>query len=351
MRRKPVALRCSQRFATVAVSVYWAADRHRTNLVVRLLVSAVFLVAAGSMQTSAKLAEKYVAPRTFWGHPDLTGVYSNNDGSLIPLERPTEFGPRQIKDLSPADLERINEQRASRFKDTIAGFGSTLFAGSFDRTNRRPWLIVDPPDGRVPPLTPEGQERLQHPPRGASRNNKPNGPFDGYKDLGLYDRCVTRGIPDSMIPVGYGSNYEIIQTRDLMAIRYEMIHEVRVIPLDGRSHVGKNLRLDLGDARGRWEGDSLVVETTNFASRSAFRGSSEHLRLTERFTPTAPGNIEWMVTLNDSQTWTRPWTFALTLTRQDESQRVYEYACHEGNYSLRNILSGARSADHAHQEK
>ena len=225
-----------------------------------------------------------------------------------------------------------------------------MFLGSFARNNSRPWLVVDPPDGRVPPLTPEAQERLQHPRHGLSSNVIPEGPFDGYEDLGLYDRCITRGIPDSMLPVGYGSTYEIIQTTDRVAIRYEMIHEVRVIPLDGRPHVGKNLHLDLGDARGRWEGDSLVVETTNFSSRSAFRGATDNLRLTERFTPTDDGIVEWRATMDDARTWTRPWSFALTLTRKDQSQRIYEYACHEGNYSLRNILTGARSADQTQQK-
>ena len=287
-------------------------------------------------------------PRTPWGHPDLAGVYSNNNESMIPLERPAEFDARPIEHLSPEDLERINRERSARFNDVIAGLGSTLFAGSFERTNSRPWLIVDPPDGRVPPLTPEGEARQRQARRDISTNSKPNGPFDAPEDLGLYDRCITRGIPDSMLPVGYGSNYEILQTRDLVTIRYEMIHEVRVIPLDGRPRVGQHLRLDLGDARGSWDGNSLVVETTNFTSRSAFRGASQELRLIERFTPVAQGVVEWRVTLNDARTWTRPWTFALTLTRKDESQRIYEYACHEGNYSLQNILTGARSAERAH---
>ena len=281
-------------------------------------------------------------PRTPWGHPDLSGIYSNNSESLIPMERPAEFDGRRIEDLSAAELEQANRQRLARFNAAVAGLGSTLFPGAIEQSRGRPWLIVDPPDGHIPPLTSEAQARLRQPVRGVSSNSIPDGPFDSYEDLGLYDRCITRGIPDSMLPVGYGSNYEIIQTRDAVAIRYEMIHEVRVVPLDGRPHAGPRLRLDLGDARGHWEGASLVIETTNFRGRSTFRGATEGLRLIERFTPTATGIVEWKVTLDDPRTWTRPWTFASTLTRVDESQRIFEYACHEGNYSLRNMLSGAR---------
>jgi hypothetical protein len=313
-----------------------------------ILRASVKTLSAASIEKPSP-TKKWMLPRTAWGDPDLTGVYSNDDQSGIPLERPRELGERTIEDITPEQLAEVNRQRVTRFDATLAGFGSTLFVGSLERNNSREWLVVDPPDGRMPPLTSEAVERQEHPTRRSV--NRDEGPFDGYEDLGLYERCITRGIPNSMMPVIYGGNYEIIQSRDQVAIRYEMIHEVRVIPLDSRSHVGKNLRLDLGDARGRWEGDTLVVETTNFASRSAFRGATEDLRLTERFTPTDQGHVEWRVTVNDSRTWTRPWSFAMTLTKKDESQRIYEYACHEGNYGLRNILTGARSADQARQER
>jgi len=292
-----------------------------------------------------------MVPRTPWGHPDLSGIYSNNSESLIPMERPAEFDGRRIEDLSATELEQVNRQRLDRFNAALAGLGSTLFPGAVEPSRGRPWLIVDPPDGHIPPLIAEAQARMRQPVRGVSSNSIPDGPFDSYEDLGLYDRCITRGIPDSMLPVGYGSNYEIIQTQDVVAIRYEMIHEVRIVPLDGRPRAGPRLRLDLGDARGRWEGETLVIETTNFNGRSTFRGASENLRLIERFTPTAPGVIEWKVTLDDARTWTRPWTFASTLTRMDESQRIFEYACHEGNYSLRNMLSGARRGEQIREGK
>jgi len=307
---------------------------------------------AGGAQTQhSPVAQTWKAPRTPWGAPDLAGVYTNNDEALVPLERPPEFSGRRIEDFSPHELDEINRQRTARFNQTLVGFGSTLFAGAFERRNSRPWLIVDPPDGQVPPLTAEAQQRMRRVTRGLSSNIIPDGPFSGYEDLGLYDRCITRGIPDSMMPVGYGSNYEISESSDFVAIRYEMIHEVRVIPVHSQPHVGAGLRLDLGDPRGRWEGETLVVESTNFASRSAFRGATDRLRLTERFTPTAQGVLEWRVTVNDPYTWTRPWTFVSTLIKKDDSQRIYEYACHEGNYSLTNILTGARGADHTRTEQ
>jgi hypothetical protein len=308
-----------------------------------LVVSLALLGAAGG----------WTPPRTPWGDPDLQGAYSNDDETGIPLERPMEFAGRTLSDISPSEMKEINRRRTTQFN---AGVSGDEFAGglrppthlifdSFDRRNSRPWLIIDPPDGRVPPLTPEGQQRQRLAQRGISSNANPLGPFDGPEDLGLYDRCITRGIPNSMMPAGYGSTYEIEQGPGYAAIRYEMIHEVRVIPLDGRPHVGRNVRLDLGDARGRWEGSTLVVETTNFTERSSYQRASGDLRMVERFTPMSPQIVEWSVTLDDARTWTKPWTFAMNLARRDNTQRIYEYACHEGNNALRNMLSAARAAD------
>jgi hypothetical protein len=152
-----------------------------------------------------------------------------------------------------------------------------------------------------------------------------------------------------MMPAIYGNAYQIVQTADTIAIRYEMIHETRVIPLDGRPHASKNIRLDLGDARGHWEGDTLVVETTNFTERSAYRGASADLKMTERFKPLSPTAVDWSVTFDDPHTWVRPWTFTMKLTKKDRSQQVFEYACHEGNYAMPNILSAQRSAEKAAQ--
>ena len=294
-----------------------------------------------------------VVPRTPWGHPDLQGVYSNDAETGTPFERPAEFEGRSIEDITPAEMREINRRRNDQFNQAVDG---DEFAGglrppthlifdTFERANSRPWLVVDPPDGRVPPLTAEAQARARRPRRGVSSNANPLGPFDGPEDLGLYDRCITRGIPSSMMPAGYGSTYEIVQSPSHLAIRYEMVHETRVIPLDDRPRVGPDIRLYMGNARGWWEGDTLVVETTNFTDETSYRGSSAGLRMVERFVPIAPGVLDWRVTFDDPDTWTRPWTFAMPLTREDRSQQVFEYACHEGNYGLLNILTGARADD------
>src|SRR5215471_1585511 len=234
------------------------------------LTAALFALTAGSL-ISAQAAFK--APRTPWGDPDISGVYSNDDETGTPLERPAQFEGRRQEDITPAELKKINQERTEQFNAGVAG---TEFAGglrppthlifdSFDRKNSRVWLVTDPPDGKIPALTAEGQQRLRRPQRGGvSTNANPVGPFNSYEDMGLYDRCITRGIPNSMMPAGYGSNYEIEQGQGYAAIRYEMIHATRVVPIDGRPHVSKNIRLDLGDPRGHWEGDTLVVETTNF---------------------------------------------------------------------------------------
>ena len=323
--------------------------------------SSLALVFAQTSKAPVKTAsptKAWTPSRTPWGDPDLNGVYSNDDETGTPFERPAELEGRRIEDITPAELKALNRKRNEQFNAGVAG---TEFAGgirppthlifdSFERNNSRPWLVVDPPDGKVPPLTPEAQERLGRPQRGVSSNVNPFGPFNSYEDLGLYDRCITRGIPSSMMPAGYGSFYEIIQGKDSVGIRYEMIHETRIIPLDRRPHIHDTLLLDLGDSRGWFDGNALVVEATNFTSRSAYRGGSPSMKLTERFTPMAPGVVEWKVTFDDPRTWTRPWSFAMTLTRKDQGEQVYEYACHEGNYGLKNILTGARADDRARED-
>jgi hypothetical protein len=315
-----------------------------------------------TLATMAAGPTKYAAPKTAWGDPKLEGVYTNDDETGVPFERPAEFEGKKLEDITPDELAAANKRRNEQFNAGVAG---TEFAGglrppthlifdSFDRRNSSPWLVVDPPDGRVPPLTEEARERQRRPTsiglgRGVSSNINAVGPFNSYEDLGLYDRCITRGIPASMMPAGYGSFYEIIQSQDSVSLRYEMIHEHRVVPIDRgsvrRPHLSARMHLDLGDARGWYEGDTLVVETTNFTARSAYRGASEHLKMTERFTPVAPGVVDWRVTFDDPHTWARPWTFAMVLKQAKAGQKVYEYACHEGNYGLKNILTGARAAD------
>jgi len=212
---------------------------------------------------------------------------------------------------------------------------------------------VDPPDGRIPPLRPEAQHRATPAEadlfavneRQLTGGSSGGGPFNGPADFTLYDRCITRGLPGSMLPHVRGNSYQIVQSPGFVAIRYELIHEARVIPLDSRPHLNPAVQLDMGDARGHWEDDTLVIETRNFKERSTYRNAAAAtLRLVERFTRTAPDRIEWTVTVDDPGTWTRPWTFAVPLTMNDR-EPVLEFACHEGNYALPHMLEVARAAE------
>jgi hypothetical protein len=284
--------------------------------------------------------------RTAWGDPDIGGVFTNNDESGIPFERPAQFDGRRPEDITQAELADIVKQRQQDTVErapTLSAFpGATSplhWFENYNAANSRAWLVSDPPDGHVPPLTPEAESRV------TARVRRPEA--DGPEDRSLYDRCITRGIPGSMMPAIYGNAYQIHQGPGFVAIRYEMVNETRVVPLDGRPHVAAAIREYLGDARGHWEGSTLVVETTNFTSKTAYRGSTEHLRMIERFKPIAPDIVEWSVTLDDPHTWARPWTFAMNLTKVDQSQQPFEYACHEGNYGMMNILSAARAQEKA----
>ena len=288
----------------------------------------------------------YTAPLTPWGDPDLQGFYTNKDENGIPLERPGEYDEQslaEVEDSEFADVVRERNERARERASLIGGAetgaGPVHWYEHYDAQNSRPWLLVDPPDGRVPALVAGAS-----PQAGFGGARRPGyGPADSYEDRSNYDRCITRGLPGSMMPAIYGNAYQIVQGPGFAAIRYEMIHETRIIPLDGSPHLHPSIRPYMGDARGRWEGQTLAVETTNFNDRSAYRGSrADALRIVERFTPTAPDTVLWAVTIEDPTTWTAPWTFAMNLTR-DGTQQVFEYACHEGNRGLENILSGARA--------
>ncbi|HVG53478.1 MAG TPA: hypothetical protein VM846_03585 [Vicinamibacterales bacterium] len=289
----------------------------------------------------------YVPPRTPWGDPDIAGAYNNSDESGIPFERPDEFASRRLQDFTPAELAALTKQRQQQTIERAPALsefpGATSPMHWFENyfaANSRAWLVSDPPDGRVPPVTDEGRKRAAD--RTAARKGR--GPADSWEDRSLYDRCITRGVPGSMMPAIYGNSYQIQQGPGVVTITYEMVHDTRVIHVDNRPHVSSKIRQYLGDARGRWDGNTLVVETTNFNDRVPYRGSSENLKIVERFTPIGPDTLEWAITFEDPHTWARPWTFAMNLTH-DESQPPFEYACHEGNYGLRNILSAARAEE------
>jgi len=290
----------------------------------------------------------FTAPRTPWGDPDIQGSFTNNDENGIPLERPDDVSATRLEDVSAAELARLREEREEQRVErapllgVLPGSNPVHWFEHFGAENSRAWLLVDPPDGKVPPMTAEAQAR----PRTRGGSSFGNGPFETVHDFSLYDRCISRGVPGSMMPGIYGNAYEIVQAPGYVTVMYEMIHEARVIPLDGRPTVPSSIRSYMGDARGRWDGNTLVVETTNFKDGAAYRGANaESLRLVERFTPVSADTLEWAVTIEDPTTWTRPWTFAMNLTRGGDEVQPFEYACHEGNYGVPNMLSAARTEE------
>jgi hypothetical protein len=316
----------------------------RTTLIIISLAIAV--------PASTLAQHGWTTPRTPWGDPDLQGQYSNKYETSTPFERPKEFEGRHISDVKPDELAAAVKKRQADTLERAKYFGgdpegrignSAEFRDIYEITKgSRPWFVIDPPDGTIPPLVPEARARIAAQPRVGSFGS---GPFNSHLDFSLWERCITRGLPGSMLPGQYGNSYEIVQAPGIVAIRYEMVHETRVIPLDGRSHASGTLRMDMGDARGHWEGDTLVVETTNFKGRSIYRNANpDKLRLVEKFTRSGANRIDWSVTVEDPSTWTRPWTFAIPLTRTDQ-EPVFEYACHEGNQAIHNILSAARASE------
>jgi hypothetical protein len=298
------------------------------------------------------LAQEEEVPRTSWGAPDLSGVW--NYSTLTPLERPSAL----------ADKPKLTEEEAAAFAEAqLRRQNRDLIDSAEGGLNYAPeseggvvpynefWydrgttvitsssLLIDPPNGRLPPLTPEAQRRADAQ-REVGREEQRGRPrADGPEDRDIGDRCITRLLP--RMPGAYNNNYQIVQSPDHVAILAEMNHDVRIVPLDGSSHLPPGLRQWLGDSRGRWEGDTLVVETVNL--RAGRRGSSPDTTLVERFTRVGPDTVAYEVTVNDPETWAGSWTAAFPLTRSDAE--VYEYACHEGNYSLETVLRGARSAE------
>ena len=237
----------------------------------------------------------FVPAKTAWGDPDIAGAYNNSDESGIPFERPDEFAGRRVEDVSPAELTALVQRRQQQTIErapTLSEFpGATSpmhWFENYNAVNSRVWLVSDPPDGKVPPQTAEAQARTAA--RLAARKGR--GPADSWEDRSLYDRCITRGIPGSMMPAIYGNSYQIQQGPGVVTITYEMVHDTRVIPLDGRPHISSKIRQYVGDAKGHWEGNTLVVETTNFTDKTPYRGSSDQLRMVERFTPLGPDTVE-----------------------------------------------------------
>jgi hypothetical protein len=284
-------------------------------------------------------ARAWTAPRTPWGHPDLQGFWTNT--TTTPLQRPAELKDKAVLDGAElAERDRLVAERANQDAPPRPGNPGTYNDFWYERgaLNRRTSLIIDPPDGRLPPLTADAQQRAAEARRG-------RGPADSPEDRSAYERCITRGLPGAMMPGFYNHNYQIVQTPDYVVILVEMIHDARIVPLNARSAAAPGIRNWLGRSRGRWEGQTLVVETTGFndnvreQSLIAF-STGENLRLTERFTRTGPDTIDYQFTVDDPSFYTRPWTAAVPMVRIDGP--IFEYACHEGNYGMGGILRGAR---------
>jgi hypothetical protein len=299
------------------------------------LVLAIGVAVAGQSPT---------VPRTPWGHPDLQGLWTNS--TITPLERPATYSGREF--LTEQEARALDEaaavrydQRSNGIADVDAAYNQFWWERGNTVASRRTSLIVDPPDGRVPALTSEGQKRA------SEVSARLRGEAAGPEDRNLAERCITRGAPK--LPGGYNNNFQIVQTPDYVAIMQEMIHEVRIIPLDGRPHLPQNVRSWLGDSRGRWEGDTLVVDTTNYHEQSAFnsyyccRGAAANLRIVERFRRTGAEAIEHTFTVEDPSTFTMPFTISVPMSRIDGP--IFEYACHEGNYGMTGILRGARAQE------
>ena len=313
-----------------------------------VLAFAIPALALGPFAT----AQQHVVPRTSWGEPSLEGTYTNKDEFGTPFERPddlagknrNEFGPEQLAELMKARSERGRAiaARIGGSADNDTGAGPPHWYEYLDASNGRPWSVSEPADGKVPALTDEGKERAQKARQQFAKSESP----DTYTQLGLYQRCITIGLPGSMMPMIYGNAYSITQSPGVVAIQYEMVHEARVIPTDGSKHVAPALGFYMGDARGHWEGDTLVVETTNIREPAAYRNASAKLKITERFKPVDRDTLSWEVRFEDPATWTAPWAFEMPLKRRADAA-PFEYACHEGNLGLHNILSAARATDRA----
>ena len=307
---------------------------------------------------SAGASSKWVTPRTAWGDPDLQGIWPASEMIGVPLQRAPELGTRafltdeefaQRKAQASRQEEADSEEFVAARTPGAGADGTGPPAHWLERgtPQRQASLIVDPPNGRMPPMTPDGERRAAE---RARRSSTGAGPFNGPDDLDYYDRCVSRGVLGSIAPVIYNNGTQIVQSPGYVAIRYEMIPETRIIPLDGRDPVSSSVRMHMGIPRGRWEGETLVVETTNFNGTIGVTGNgrlmptSDALRMVERFTRTGPDTIQYEATIDDPKTWTGPWRVSFPL-RRDDNYGFYEYACHEGNNAMRNILSAARAAE------
>jgi hypothetical protein len=329
--------------------------RNRIVAAVALAVAAAGVSLAAQSQPSgtqppARTAVKpWTAPKMPWGHPDISGTWTSDGAIGIPMARPDQFAGRvELTDAEFADKLKRDEATRKRSDDRCGAFcdDNAWLKKSFNQTS----LIVDG-DGKMPPLTPQAETRRASRDRGTFGA----GPFESPLDFTNYDRCITRGVVGSVLPVVYGNGNRILQTPNEVVISYEMVHDTRVIPLDGRPHVGSRIRQYLGDARGHWEGNTLVVETTNLTDQTSIGLNGNGLRhsadmkIVERFTRRAADELQYEIHIDDPTTYTRAFTMRVPLISPPGFQ-LLPYDCHEGNYMLPNVLRGERAEDKALEE-
>ena len=320
---------------------------------VTLVALTVVPVFAQSSDNGAKASTSktrtWTAPKTPWGHPDIEGTWTSDGAIGIPLARPDQFAGRaELTDEEYAAKVKRDEQTRERAENAEGSFrnDNAWLVKSFRQTS----LIVDG-DGKIPPLTPDAEKRRATRDRGTFGE----GPFEKPEDFTNYDRCITRGIVGSVLPVVYGNGNRIMQTPNEVVISYEMVHDTRVIPLDGRPHLNSSVRQYMGDSRGHWEGNTLVVETTNLTDKTSIGLNGNGLRhsadmkIVERFTRTASDELRYEIFINDPKTYVRPFAIVVPLI-SPPGFRLLPYDCHEGNYMLGNVLSGERAEDKALEE-
>jgi hypothetical protein len=306
---------------------------------------------------AAKVAKAWTLPRTPEGQPDLQGYWTND--TFTPLERPPELAGKELftEEEATAYLKKRLDQYLAQPKDNIH-YDDAIWQGEnyAKEPNRRTSLIVDPRDGRIPSLTPDAEKRTVASLEGAKRSREA---ADSAQSRSLAERCITWGtVGPPMLPPTYNANLQILQSRDYVVIRHEMIHDDRIIPLDGRPHVGPNIHKLAGDSRGHWEGDTLVIDTTNFTDMTNFRGAPRNTRqdilasgalhVVERLTRVGADRIRYEFTVEDPATWTKPWSGEIPVRRFEGP--IFEYTCHEGNYGLVHLLKGARAEEKAAAE-
>ncbi len=320
-----------------------------SRLLILLSITASFQTVPLSSNAQNQNIDSYLDTATPWGDPNIQGVWDKR--TITPLERPARFENRAF--LSPEEITDYEKASAEREDGRPLDFGRTSISvhdpddldyGSKYVTTGQTSLVVQPSNGRIPAYTKSADERADR----ARKMREGRGPADSWIDRNLTERCLTWGVPQGMLPQPYNNNLKILQTPDHVMFYLEMAHDVRIIPLDGRPHLPEDLRLWHGDSRGHWEGDTLVVRTKNFSAKSNFRRANVDLETEERFRRNTQDQLEYTLKVRDDTTWVNEWAVSYPMERSDGP--IYEFACHEGNYGLLNILSVARNLEKQERE-